>query len=850
MLLSGEKISGRLASMLMMLFIIFCCALPLFWLVLQLVKYPQALSEIRFTGYRGRLLVRTIGYNSLVAFLAVLMGLPAAFVIGRGKSWVAKALMFLIPLPLVLPSITYAYGWSQQLRLLHFFLFPAGTADVCRCIWTLATWLWALPAVLIGLALRNLDINVQQFALLEGAYWRVTMRMLIGPIVAAFCLTMILAIQEFAVYEPTGISVTATEIRAVFDTGMMNLTPEQMARVSTYIPAQATDKTTDENVPSETPFPSLSSEQRSALAVAAAIPSLLVIGVLSLIAFFIARKLSFSEQIHFGNWPSQLNSGPLCLIFTLFFLVISLFMPAWAMYRSLSRPISFPRMIATYSPEVIGSMWNAVLTGILAIALAVIVCIRKSRVGFVVGLIGFLAGGQLLAIANIRLYNRPWLNWIYNGSPIVIMAYLARFGWIAMLVGQSTWSGAYKSLRESAQLDGADRVGIFWYIIRPLTTPLILAGGILVMTLSLTEVPASVLLSPPRVLIPLLMSWVHVVRYDEMIEASLLLMCSAALLGLISMILIQLSQRFIRKVFVDKTLVFLSLCLILSIAGCKKSTAPDEVWLESGASDGQVVYPRAIAYSPTDDSMYIVDRMARIQHLDKNGKCIKSWRMPSYAQGKPVGLSVGKDKNLYVPDTHYARIIVFSPDGKIIREWGSFGTGPGQFTYPTDIAFDDQDHIYVSEYGDHDRIQVFDGNGKFLYQFGKFGQGNGEFSRPQSMLIEKDIMYITDACNHRICVFKTDGTWIRNICQLGSGPGDLRFPYGLDQDAFGNLVVCEFGNNRIQKIDKQTGKSLGTWGHAGREPGELAYPWAVICDKNKRSIIIDSGNNRLQVVRF
>ena len=117
----------------MFLFIVFCCALPLLWLVWQLLNYPQALSQISFTGYRGRLLLRTVGYNACVALLAVLMGLPAAFVIGRGKSWLAKVVMFLVPLPLVLPSITYAYGWSQQLRLLNSLPFPSGRADVLVC---------------------------------------------------------------------------------------------------------------------------------------------------------------------------------------------------------------------------------------------------------------------------------------------------------------------------------------------------------------------------------------------------------------------------------------------------------------------------------------------------------------------------------------------------------------------------------------------------------------------------------------------------------------------------------------------------------------------------------------------
>ena len=118
------------------------------------------------------------------------------------------------------------------------------------------------------------------------------------------------------------------------------------------------------------------------------------------------------------------------------------------------------------------------------------------------------------------------------------------------------------------------------------------------------------------------------------------------------------------------------------------------------------------------------------------------------------------------------------------------------------------------------------------------------------MLIDRDLVYITDSCNHRLVVFKTDGTWVRNMGGVGSGPGQYRFPYGLDEDPDGHLVVCEFGNNRVQLIDKETGKGLKIWGSAGRQPGQLAYPWGVAVDKRGRVVAVDAGNNRLQVFEF
>lgn len=293
----------------------------------------------------------------------------------------------------------------------------------------------------------------------------------------------------------------------------------------------------------------------------------------------------------------------------------------------------------------------------------------------------------------------------------------------------------------------------------------------------------------------------------------------------------------------------LAAMLLGILPGCSDPKQPKAVWLEGGIGPGEVVYPRAIAYSPGDDSFFIIDRAAHVQHLDRNGQYLCGWNMPQKQYGKPVGAAVGPDGNLYVPDTHYHRVIVYSPEGRMIRQWGSDGWGPGQFIYPTDVAFD-AGHIFVSEYGDNDRVQVFDSSGKVLYQFGHFGEGDGQFSRPQTMLIDHGLVYITDACNHRIAVFKTDGTFVRNMGTCGSGLGQFRFPYGLAEDREGHLIVCEFGNNRVQMIDKETGQGLSIWGQAGHEPGELAYPWGVAVDKDGRIVVVDAGNNRLQVFSF
>ena len=77
-----------------------------------------------------------------------------------------------------------------------------------------------------------------------------------------------------------------------------------------------------------------------------------------------------------------------------------------------------------------------------------------------------------------------------------------------------------------------------------------------------------------------------------------------------------------------------------------------------------------------------------------------------------VGFSPGGD--IYVSDGYgNARVVKFSSDGTYLSEWGSRGTGPGEFGLPHGIAVDEDGRVYVVD-RDNRRVQVFDGDGMFL----------------------------------------------------------------------------------------------------------------------------------------
>ena len=843
-----------LAAVPLWLIVGLCCLLPMVWMAMQVAQTPSMLLGVRWSSFRAALLGRTLLYNGVVAVLATAMALPAAIVVGRGRGWLARGLTLLLPLALVVPSIVYTYGWMQVFRLLGLTFDPAGAADVTRCVWVLASWLWALPAALIGLSLRFMDSQVQQQGMLDGVLWRVTGRQLIGPIVASMSLVMVLAAQEFVVYEQTGISVIATEIRTVFETGSLGLSSEAITGVLVGSGRGAIEQ-----------------GERAAAAVATALPLLAIVACLSLLAMSNLKGVS-SEGGEVGNWPRTLDAPVWAIGLGYLMVLVALGVPTAALGVSMKRAFDPAHSWNVLGPQVTGSLLIGLASAVAAWVVAGLACVSRARWLLGVALVSFLIGGELLGIANIRIYNRtaPWplssvrvsgndvFGWIYNNAPVMVIAYIGRFGWLALLAADASWSRPMRDLRAMAAVDGAGLWRTAVHVIWPVTWPILAASALLVMLLAMTEVPATVLLSPqrPQMLMPMLMTWVHNLRYDDMLEGSLLLMGVVFLVGSLTLALVWLGIRLVAALrgggvrFIGSSVarsVILIASGVMFLGGCGNGTQPEEVWGATGTGKGQTVYPRGICYSRFDDTFFVVDRLARVQRLDDHGTWLNEWRMPEFQRGKPIGLTIGPDANLYIADTHYARVMVYTPKGELVRTWGSEGNGPGQFTYPTDVSFDAQGRVFVSEYGDNDRIQVFDGQGKYLYMFGRFGSGDGEFARPESMVIDGALVYVADSCNHRIAVFRTDGRFVRNMGSLGSALGQFRFPYGLDQDSKGHLIVAEFGNNRVQSVDKETGRGIRTWGVAGREKGQLAYPWGVAVDRKDRVVVVDSGNNRMQV---
>ena len=299
-------------------------------------------------------------------------------------------------------------------------------------------------------------------------------------------------------------------------------------------------------------------------------------------------------------------------------------------------------------------------------------------------------------------------------------------------------------------------------------------------------------------------------------------------------------------------LVALGASVALWAGGRPGDGAPDRVWgVHGGALPGEIHRPRAVAVDP-EGRVFLVDFTARIQAFTSAGQFLGiSFTTPDFRDGRPSGLSIDRDGNLIVADSHYHCVRIYRHDGTLLKTLGGTpGTDPGEWGYVSDCVQDSDGYYYISEFGLNDRVTKLDPAGNFLKCWGKNGQAEGDFNRVRALAIGPDgLLYCADACNHRVQVFTREGEFVRAFGSPGAALGELSLPYDLAFLPDGNLVVVERGNRRVTKFTRD-GVALATWGRPGSNPGELADPWAVAVDRQGRVLVVDTENHRVQRFEF
>ncbi|HEX2910365.1 MAG TPA: 6-bladed beta-propeller [Chloroflexia bacterium] len=194
--------------------------------------------------------------------------------------------------------------------------------------------------------------------------------------------------------------------------------------------------------------------------------------------------------------------------------------------------------------------------------------------------------------------------------------------------------------------------------------------------------------------------------------------------------------------------------------------------------------------------------------------------LAQYESG-PGGIATDEDGNIYVTDTWGYRIEKFDKNGTFLAKWGNGQDTKGQaqldqqyptsFYGPRSIAYDKSTgELYITDTGNK-RIVVYDKNGNFKRQFGTGGSGPGQFDEPDSIVISPDgKLYVADMRNKRIQVLDKQGNYQSEIPVSSWKEVSLNEPYLAFDPVSGDLFASDPANGAILRFDK-TGKQVATY---------------------------------------
>ncbi|MBN2593250.1 MAG: 6-bladed beta-propeller [Sedimentisphaerales bacterium] len=820
--MNDNNIGGKLLTVTSVVLWVVIILLPLLVLFVQVLSpstVPEAAGNIYISMFRS------FGLSAAIAAAAVLLGWVPGQLLGTCRTR-RDLLLLLLLMPLVLPRYVLYYAWTLMLSpTTTFGAYLSGRPEVARFVGTFTSslvlifWYWPLAALLLAQGWRNIDRQIRDSASLDassfGIFRKITLPLLGRPLLIAFSVCFVLSLSEFATFHLAGIRTIGTELAVLYEL------------------------TSSEGFVARAAWP-------------VTIVALLLAIIIGKSSRSWIPQAATSTTAEFESYKRQ-------WIIVLALIVVSLVLPLLFFIGNMTDTQALRQFLRLHPDELGWSLFVSAVAAVLAYLIAfgalslgepgrgsfyrLLSLILRTTVFFVMFIPASLVGVSLLkmlAVLNVT----PAIR---QGWYLVSTGQAARFAGIAMILLLLTQYAHREHLSEMASLDGASRLQTWWYVHLPHTWPVFIGTFILIVMLGVTELSATMVLLPAGLpnFAQRLLNQMHYARDQQVIASCLVLIFMFLFFAVIVVLLLRLTR-------VRWLLVFAIIAAGV-LTGCDKTPTQSDspkvlnTFGQTGQGQAEFVYPRAIDLN-SDGSLFIVDKTGRIQRLSPEGEFLNCINMPLIETGKPTGLSVAPNGNLYVADTHYHRIVIFSPKGKLIDEFGKFGEGDGCFIYPTDVAFSKDDKIFVSEYGGNDRISAFTEQGDFLFCFGSPGNGPGQFARPSALCVDsaRKCLYVADACNHRIAIYDLEGNLFEYIGSAGRSAGQLRYPYDLALLDDGTLVVCEYGNNRLQLFGPDR-KSLAVCGRPGRQSGQLAYPWGVAVDAQHRAFIVDAGNNRVQV---
>jgi hypothetical protein len=301
---------------------------------------------------------------------------------------------------------------------------------------------------------------------------------------------------------------------------------------------------------------------------------------------------------------------------------------------------------------------------------------------------------------------------------------------------------------------------------------------------------------------------------------------------------------------------------------------PDNLYIGEAAGVALNSKKQIFVYTRTgadDGSTILEPRMARLFEFGPDGTFLREIGKNLYSKAWAHAVRVDKDDNIWLVDNGSDEVVKLGPDYRVKLILGRrneavgertrrAGMQPGQptppprpgyFYEPTDVAWDAQGNIFISDGYQNSTVHKFDKDGNIVKEVGvKRGNGPGEFSTPHGIAVDNaGNVYVADRSNGRIQVLDNNLNYVREIrydpAQRLASDWVAPIPdFGKRQDGkyntlWPNTLCITPGQTQYiyvnamfpGEIEKFTldGKLVGQFGTTGRKLGQLGWVHAVSC---------------------
>jgi DNA-binding beta-propeller fold protein YncE len=275
---------------------------------------------------------------------------------------------------------------------------------------------------------------------------------------------------------------------------------------------------------------------------------------------------------------------------------------------------------------------------------------------------------------------------------------------------------------------------------------------------------------------------------------------------------------------------------------------------------------------------------AQLLEFNAKGDFVREIGRGLYGWSFAHSVRIDKDDNIWAIDKGSDMVIKFNPAGQVVwvfgrrKESADAETRPwenvnpplppvdGLFRQPTDVAWDSEGNIYISDGYVNSRVAKYDRHGNWVKSWGENGTAPGQLRLPHAIAVDRsNNVYVGDRSNRRIQVFDTEGRFLRMFTiDLPPDPGTRAVngntPTGdrlASVIGAPNSICITPGANQVMFVGESTfpgrifkvaldGRVLGVIGRSGRELKQFSGAHALACPSENEIYAAETSNWRVQ----